>query len=64
MIVRAVATFVVMWAALVWIRFCLGQLDRYPPQVLSRQVWAFLIVVTVPLGGIAYFLVERGWRPR
>jgi hypothetical protein len=48
---------------LAWIRFCLDQLNRYPTRVLNREAWAFLIVFTVPLGGIAYFFVERGWRP-
>ena len=64
MIIRVVGVFLVLWTALAWIRVCLADLGRITPVVLPREVWAFLIVFTVPLGGIAYFALERGWRPR
>jgi hypothetical protein len=63
-ILRAVGVLLVIWTALAWIRFCLGELGKYPPTLLPREAWAFLIIVTVPLGGLAYMLLERGWRPR
>lgn len=64
MIIRVLATVLVIWVALAWIRFCLAELDRFPPRYLNREAWVFLIIFTVPLGGICYFAIERGWRLR
>lgn len=64
MIARGLVLVLTVWVALAWIRFCLAELDRMTPRYLSREVWVLLIIFTVPLGGIAYFAIERGWRLR
>ena len=61
-VVLVVAVFgLVLWFA----GTCLADLARTPEdqvRVLPRAAWAVLIVATIPLGGILYFLYGRGPR--
>ena len=54
----AVAPLIVL--ALAWVVFCLFQVNR-APQVrwLPRWVWALVVVLSVPLGGIVFLLGGR-----
>lgn len=45
--------------ALVWIGFCLADLARSEILHLPKWLWAVIIVISVPLGGIIYMTVGR-----
>lgn len=45
--------------AVAWIAFCLVDLSRSSVQHLPKWAWAVLIVISVPVGGIAYLALGR-----
>jgi len=56
----AVAPIVV--AAIAWIAFCIVDISRSEVQHLPRWAWMLISVVSVPLGGIVYFLIGKASR--
>jgi hypothetical protein len=46
-------------AAIAFIAYCLVDLLRSPVESPARWLWAALIVLSVPLGGLAWLLVGR-----
>ncbi len=52
------------WAPVViagvgFVGFCLVDLARHPVRLLPKPVWAAVVVLSVPLGGVAYLLFGR-----
>jgi hypothetical protein len=45
-----------------FVAYCLVELGRQPARHLPKWLWALIILLSVPLGGIAYLLVGRGER--
>lgn len=45
--------------AVAWIAYCLWDLSRAAVRGLPRWGWALLIILSVPLGGILYFVFGR-----
>jgi hypothetical protein len=48
--------------ALVWIGICLVDLARSEILYLPKWLWAVIIVISVPLGGIIYMTLGRAPR--
>jgi hypothetical protein len=44
---------------LAWVGYCLYDLSRSPVRYLPKWAWALIIVVSVPLGGVAYLVLGR-----
>jgi uncharacterized membrane protein YhdT len=42
-----------------WLVFALHDLSRSDVKHLPKWVWAVIILVSIPLGGVVYFLVGR-----
>jgi len=42
-----------------WVVFALYDLSRSGVKHLPKWAWAIIIVVSIPLGGVVYFLVGR-----
>ena len=48
--------------AVAWIAFCFWDLSRGPVSHLPRWLWGLIIVLSVPLGGVAYLIWGRAGR--
>jgi uncharacterized membrane protein len=46
-------------AAAAWIAFCIVDISRSEVQYLPRWAWMLISVLSVPIGGIVYFLVGK-----
>ena len=46
-------------AAVAWIAYCLRDLARSEVKSLPKWAWGALIVLSVPLGGVAYLVLGR-----
>ena len=46
-------------AAVAWLVFCFMDLAKSEVRYLPKWGWALIILASVPLGGIAYFLVAK-----
>jgi hypothetical protein len=53
----AVAPIIV--AAIAWIALCIVDISRSDVQYLPRWAWMLISVLSVPLGGIVYFLIGK-----
>lgn len=42
-----------------WVVFALYDLSRSDVKHLPKWVWAIIILISIPLGGVVYFLVGR-----
>jgi ABC-2 type transport system ATP-binding protein len=47
-------------ALLAFLAFCYIELARHPAKALPKVVWAVIILMSVPLGGILFLIVGRG----
>jgi ABC-2 type transport system ATP-binding protein len=48
---------------LAFLAFCFVELVRRPARYLPKPVWALIVLVQIPLGGIVYLIIGRGERP-
>jgi uncharacterized membrane protein YhdT len=53
----AIAPIVILLIA--WVVFALYDLSRSDVKHLPKWLWAVIIVVSIPLGGVVYFLIGR-----
>jgi hypothetical protein len=53
----AIAPIVILLIA--WVVFALYDLSRSDVKYLPKWLWAVIIVVSIPLGGVVYFLIGR-----
>jgi len=53
----AIAPIVILLIA--WVVFALYDLSRSDVKYLPKWLWAVIIVVSIPLGGVGYFLIGR-----
>jgi intergrase/recombinase len=53
----AIAPIVILLIA--WVVFALYDLSRSEVKYLPKWLWAVIIVVSIPLGGVVYFLIGR-----
>ena len=46
-------------AAIAWLAFCFVDLARSEVRWLPKWGWALIILLSIPIGGIAYLLVAK-----
>ena len=46
-------------AAMRFALFCLDDIARRDVRYLSKPVWSLIVCLSLPLGGMFYFLIER-----
>jgi len=46
-------------AVIAWIAFCIVDISRSEVQYLPRWAWMLISVLSVPIGGIVYFLIGK-----
>jgi Phospholipase_D-nuclease N-terminal len=57
---EVVTAIVIVVAAAAFAAYCLRDLARAPyVRSLSKPAWAFLIIISLPLGGVAYLTLGR-----
>ncbi|MEX1336624.1 MAG: PLDc N-terminal domain-containing protein [Candidatus Limnocylindrales bacterium] len=56
-LIVAIAPIVLL--AIGFVAYCLFDLSRSDVRHLPRWVWALIVILSVPLGGIVYLLVGR-----
>ncbi|HEY2793551.1 MAG TPA: hypothetical protein VGJ28_14400 [Micromonosporaceae bacterium] len=65
LVASLIAILAVIVLAAQFVRFCLNDLQNATEvNMFSPQVWTFLIIVTIPIGGMLYLTYGRSRGPR
>ena len=55
-----IAAVPIVMLAIAFVAYCLFDLRRSEVRYLPKWLWALVVILSVPLGGIIYLLVGRG----